>query len=186
MSLETAFTMDTSSIKFGKGVTREIGFDMQALGATRVMVVTDPSLEHSHAVKVTVASLQEAGQEAVVYARTQVEPTDASLADAARLVRNHRLWEMYLITHADIAPCHVDRDADQVEHVLGSDLVMRLEELMETQTETAGVRPPTSPHAMYSSGRPTAMNTNMLRKQESAPIRQVVFLSTQRAVMPSP
>jgi len=26
MNLETAFTMDTSSIKYGKGVTREIGY----------------------------------------------------------------------------------------------------------------------------------------------------------------
>jgi hydroxyacid-oxoacid transhydrogenase len=29
MKLETAFTMDTSSIKYGQGVTREIGYDME-------------------------------------------------------------------------------------------------------------------------------------------------------------
>ena len=44
MALETAFTMDTSSVKFGMGVTREVGFDMRSLGAKRVMVVVDPAL----------------------------------------------------------------------------------------------------------------------------------------------
>ena len=35
MTLETAFTMDTSSIKYGPGVTREIGHDMKQFGAGR-------------------------------------------------------------------------------------------------------------------------------------------------------
>ncbi len=47
MAKESAFTMDTSSIKFGAGITREVGFDMARLGATRVMVVTDPRLSSS-------------------------------------------------------------------------------------------------------------------------------------------
>ena len=50
MSHETAFTMDTSSIKFGPGVTREVGQDMADLGARRVMVVTDPNLAASEPV----------------------------------------------------------------------------------------------------------------------------------------
>ena len=41
MNHETAFTMDTSSIKFGPGSTREVGHDLKRLGAQRVMVVTD-------------------------------------------------------------------------------------------------------------------------------------------------
>lgn len=63
---------------------------------------------------------------------------------AQRLARNHRLWELYLITHADIAPSHVDRDADQLEHVLGPAMVRRLEELLERQV--AAGRTPPSPH----------------------------------------
>ena len=34
--LETALTMDTSSIKCGAGVTPELGWDMRRLGGTRV------------------------------------------------------------------------------------------------------------------------------------------------------
>ena len=44
MRTESAFTMDTSSIKYGPGVTREVGHDMSQWGARRVMVVTDPYL----------------------------------------------------------------------------------------------------------------------------------------------
>ena len=64
------------------------------------------------------------------------------------MVRNHRLWEAYLIHHADIAPTHVDRDADAIEHVLDADLVRSLEEVLGT---AAGAVPP-SPHAIDSGG----------------------------------
>ena len=47
---------------------------------------------------------------------------------------------MYLITYADIAPTHVDRDADMIEHVLGRDLVAKLELLLDA------TKIPQSPH----------------------------------------
>lgn len=52
-------------------------------------------------------------------------PDGAALA--RRAVRDHRLWEQYLITYAEIAPSHVDRDADQIEHVLGPEIIRDLE-----------------------------------------------------------
>ncbi len=72
--------------------------------------------------------------------------TPAGEVEAARMVRTHRLWELYLIRHADIAPSHVDRDADQIEHVLGSDLVAELEAVLDAAPPSATV--PSSPHAM--------------------------------------
>ena len=53
--------------------------------------------------------------------------TAKGLHHAAIAVRNHRLWEEYLITHADIAASHVDRSADVVEHVLSPEIVNQLE-----------------------------------------------------------
>ncbi len=50
MTFETAFTMDTSSITYGPGVTREVGHDMKELGTRRVMVVTDPNLAKGQSV----------------------------------------------------------------------------------------------------------------------------------------
>jgi manganese/zinc/iron transport system permease protein len=69
----------------------------------------------------------------------------AGLEEARRLVRNHRLWEIYLITHADIAPSHVDRDADTLEHVLGREMVAKLETILAGQRAPAL---PSSPHVI--------------------------------------
>lgn len=84
MQLETAFTMDTSSIKYGPGVTREIGHDMAMLGAKRVMVVTDPRVAQLEPVAVVLAALHQEGIDAVLYDQTRVEPTDQSFKDAIR------------------------------------------------------------------------------------------------------
>jgi manganese/zinc/iron transport system permease protein len=72
--------------------------------------------------------------------------TTEGAADARRVVRNHRLWEAYLIAYADVAPSHVDRDADLIEHVLGQEIVAELEQLLAEQYP-AEVVPP-SPHAI--------------------------------------
>jgi len=57
MTFENAFTMNTSSIKYGPGVTREVGHDMKELGTRRVMVVTDPKMTKSQSVSVTLEAL---------------------------------------------------------------------------------------------------------------------------------
>ena len=46
---------------------------------------------------------------------------------AHRAARNHRLWELYLLQHADIAPGHVDRDADRIEQILDPEIISGLE-----------------------------------------------------------
>jgi manganese/zinc/iron transport system permease protein len=53
--------------------------------------------------------------------------TQTGLKKAFSLVRNHRLWEEYLIQYADIDTLHVDRSADIVEHVLSAEVVAQLE-----------------------------------------------------------
>lgn len=82
MATESIFTMDTSSIKYGPGATREVGWEMRRLGATRVMVVTDRNLSGSGPVEITLASLRASGLDAVLYDRSRVEPTDESFLDA--------------------------------------------------------------------------------------------------------
>lgn len=53
--------------------------------------------------------------------------TDRGRRRGARVARNHRLWEQYLISYAAIAPSHVDWSVDTVEHVLSPELVKELE-----------------------------------------------------------
>ena len=46
---------------------------------------------------------------------------------ACSIVRNHRLWELYLTNEAQVAADHVHEDAEKIEHVLGDEAVRKLE-----------------------------------------------------------
>ena len=81
--------------------------------------------------------------------------TPAGVQAAWRIARNHRLWELYLITYADIAPSHVDRDADEVEHVLAPALMERLEALLSEQYPDLAAPP--SPHQLEPAGPAAAV-----------------------------
>jgi Mn-dependent DtxR family transcriptional regulator len=68
---------------------------------------------------------------------------------AARIVRTHRIWEHFLTTQADIAPSHVDRAADDIEHVLSDELIRDLEqELRAIGALAEGEFVPRSPHRL--------------------------------------
>ena len=71
--------------------------------------------------------------------------TDKGLDEAYQIVRKHRLWEAYLITHADIAPSQVDWGADAIEHVLDREMILKLEKMLP---ELKDVQMPASPHEL--------------------------------------
>lgn len=71
--------------------------------------------------------------------------TESGLIEATRLVREHRLWEMYLITYADVAPSKVDQDADAIEHVLEPDVISELEASLNRQSTEEVLQ---SPHTI--------------------------------------
>ncbi|UXP31756.1 metal ABC transporter permease [Reichenbachiella agarivorans] len=48
-----------------------------------------------------------------------------------RIVKLHRLWEVYLTQYLRIAPDHVHEDADNIEHILTPELESRLEALLQ-------------------------------------------------------
>jgi hydroxyacid-oxoacid transhydrogenase len=89
-SLETGFTMDTSSIKFGPGMTRETGYEAARLGCKRVMVVTDPRLAKLAPVRAVMDSLRAAHVDAVLFDRARTEPTDASFLEAIKFAQDGR------------------------------------------------------------------------------------------------
>ncbi|MEK6643315.1 MAG: iron chelate uptake ABC transporter family permease subunit [Planctomycetota bacterium] len=75
--------------------------------------------------------------------------TSTGLEAASRVVRTHRLWELFLVEQAAIAPDHVDRDADQIEHVLPASIITSLEgRLMELGRLTRSGDVPSSPHRL--------------------------------------
>jgi hydroxyacid-oxoacid transhydrogenase len=84
---DTAFEMAASSIRFGVGVTREVGMDLAELGAKLVLVVTDPVVARLPPVQAVIESLEASQVPYVVYDRVRVEPTDGSFEDAIAFAR---------------------------------------------------------------------------------------------------
>ncbi len=84
MAKETVLNMSSSSIKYGVGATREVGFDAKELGCRRVMVITDPRLAGMAPVAVALEALRKAGIDAILYTGVRIEPTDESLNEAIR------------------------------------------------------------------------------------------------------
>jgi len=84
MASEYAFELASSSIRFGKGVTREIGMDLAEMKAKRVMVLTDPNLAKLSPVATVVQSLRENRVSFELFDRVRVEPTDASFREASQ------------------------------------------------------------------------------------------------------
>ena len=87
MAFESILTVSSSSIKFGKGATREVGWDMAQFGAHRVMVVTYPRVAKLDPVAVVLESLRAHGLEGVLYDQVATEPTEVSFQDAIRFAQ---------------------------------------------------------------------------------------------------
>lgn len=83
MANDTAFQMATSNIRFGQGITREVGFDLADLQARRTLLVIDPALVELPTGHAVVESLKSAGIEYALYDHVAVEPTDATFRAAA-------------------------------------------------------------------------------------------------------
>ncbi len=87
MANDIAFEMAVSSIRFGNGVTREVGMDLAELGARHVLVLTDPVLRSLPPVQTVVQSIEARGLRYAVFDRVRVEPTDESFLDAIAFAR---------------------------------------------------------------------------------------------------
>ena len=84
---DSAFEMSVSSIRFGKGVTREVGMDLAEMGAKHVLVITDPTVRTLPPMQTVIESLEANRIRYTVYDRVRVEPTDESFLDAIAFAR---------------------------------------------------------------------------------------------------
>jgi manganese/zinc/iron transport system permease protein len=53
--------------------------------------------------------------------------SNEGILKSARVVKLHRLWELYLTKYADMAPEHVHENAELIEHIITPELEMELE-----------------------------------------------------------
>lgn len=65
----------------------------------------------------------------------QWKVTESGGEASKRLVRLHRLWELYLSEHLNIAADHVHDDAEAIEHILTPELQEQLEFILEGKTK---------------------------------------------------
>lgn len=87
---DQAFSMDASSVVFGRGALAELGDHTLRLGGRRVALFTDATLARLPHVAVARRSLADAGIDVEVYDEVQIEPTDGSFLAAAAFARAGR------------------------------------------------------------------------------------------------
>jgi hydroxyacid-oxoacid transhydrogenase len=80
---ETVLEIEAPRVAFGRGAIAEVGPRAAALGLRRVALFTDRHLRDSAFVAKARSSLREAGIDAAEFAEVRIEPTDASLREAA-------------------------------------------------------------------------------------------------------
>src|SRR5690242_520405 len=80
---EYAFETAATAIRFGFGVTREVGAELADLGKRRVLVFTDPTIRNLPPAAAVSDSLQENKIQYSVFDRVRVEPSDQSFREAA-------------------------------------------------------------------------------------------------------
>lgn len=85
---DTAFTIDASTITFGRGCLNEAGDRAAALGLERIALFTDRRMAELPYVDTVRRSLTDAGLDVAVYDEVHVEPTDQSFKDAARFAED--------------------------------------------------------------------------------------------------
>jgi len=87
MSNDIAFEMAVSTVRYGVGVTREVGMDLAELGARLVLVLTDPTVSALAPVQTVLESLERSHVPFALYDRVRVEPSDESFLDAIAFAR---------------------------------------------------------------------------------------------------
>ncbi len=84
---DTAFQMSASNIRFGKGITREVGMDLADWPCRRTMVLIDPALIDLPVAGIVQESLKNSRVDFVVYDKIAVEPTARSFQAAIEFAR---------------------------------------------------------------------------------------------------
>lgn len=85
--MESVFTWAAPPLVFGAGALDETGAHVAALGLRRVALVTDPGVVRTGLPARVEASLRAAGVDVITFDRAHVEPTDASIREAAAWAR---------------------------------------------------------------------------------------------------
>ncbi|CAK8687171.1 unnamed protein product [Clavelina lepadiformis] len=116
---EYAVEMACSNIRYGLGVSKEVGKDLVNMKAKKVMVVTDKNLETLPPVQTVRESLELNKVNYEIYSGVRVEPTDQSFADAIDFAKRGNFDSFLAVgggsvidtcKAANLYACHPDAD----------------------------------------------------------------------------
>ena len=109
------------------------GVSLRELAERRRETIDDVRIQSNTLSRHDLATLHEDGN--------SIHLTPDGWQRACEIVRNHRLWELYLTNEAQIAPDHVHDDAEEIEHVLGEETVREIERTLNHAKEDPHGRP---------------------------------------------
>jgi hydroxyacid-oxoacid transhydrogenase len=80
---ESVYTLEATPLKFGPGAVEDAGWELERLGARRVMLVSDPGVRDAGITDRVRELIEARGIEVRVFDRARVEPTAESFQEAA-------------------------------------------------------------------------------------------------------
>ncbi|XP_076084353.1 hydroxyacid-oxoacid transhydrogenase, mitochondrial-like isoform X1 [Mytilus galloprovincialis] len=92
---EYAFEMACSNIRYGEGVTKEVGMDCNNFGAKKVCLMTDKHLVDLDCVKTVLQSLDDHKVNYKLYSNVRVEPTNESFQAAIDYAKEEQ-FDLYI------------------------------------------------------------------------------------------
>ena len=120
---------------------KEESLSVGDLAARRRINVAEARRETENLMVADFASLVEPEKQGTQYSQDiRFSLTPPGWERACQIVRNHRLWELYLTNEARYAADHVHEDAEKIEHVLGEEVIQQIELILKT--------PRRDPHGM--------------------------------------
>jgi len=87
MQKDYAIQISSSNLRFGPGVTREVGMDLVDMGVKRVLLLTDSNLKNSFPVQTAVDALTNNGISFDIFDKVRIEPTDVSFKSAIEVAQ---------------------------------------------------------------------------------------------------
>ncbi len=110
------------------------GVSVKQLGERRNLPLAETEKEIHNLAKQGLATLTDQQPEDHLRQERTFYLTPSGWETACRIVRNHRLWELYLTESVHYQPDHVHDDAEEIEHILGEDTVRQLERSLNFPT----------------------------------------------------